>query len=77
MSCSTCCQGSPSRLAAPYRVNGKAKTFSHPSDAIAAGLTFVPGNRAEALLSERSVRENIALPFAARMRVMGPFETAP
>lgn len=54
------------------RVDGTAQSFSHPSDAIAAGLTFVPGDRAEALLSERSVRENIALPFSARMRSWGP-----
>ncbi|MGD1888171.1 MAG: sugar ABC transporter ATP-binding protein [Cohaesibacteraceae bacterium] len=53
-------------------VDGAAKSFTHPADAIAAGLTLVPGDRAEALLSERSVRENIALPFAARMRSWGP-----
>lgn len=55
-------------------VDGATKTFSHPADAIAAGLTFVPGDRAEALLSERSVRENIALPFAARVRSWGPLK---
>ncbi|MFN3172680.1 MAG: sugar ABC transporter ATP-binding protein [Hyphomicrobiales bacterium] len=55
-------------------VGGTAKTFSHPSDAIATGLTFVPGNRAEALLSQRSVRENIALPFAARPSSWGPLK---
>jgi ribose transport system ATP-binding protein len=55
-------------------VDGQAKTFSHPSDAIASGLTFVPGDRAEALLSERSVRENIALPFAARIGSWGPLK---
>lgn len=55
-------------------VDGTAQSFTHPSDAIAAGLTFVPGDRAEALLSERSVRENIALPFAARMRDWGPLK---
>lgn len=55
-------------------VGGTSKTFSHPADAIAAGLTFVPGDRAEALLSERSVKENIALPFAARVRSWGPLK---
>ncbi|MBF9030604.1 ATP-binding cassette domain-containing protein [Rhodobacterales bacterium HKCCE3408] len=53
-------------------VDGTPVSFGHPADAIAAGLTFVPGNRAEALLSERSVRENIALPFSARVANWGP-----
>jgi ribose transport system ATP-binding protein len=53
-------------------VDGRAAGFAHPADAIAAGLTYVPGNRAEALLAQRSVRENIALPFSARMRDWGP-----
>lgn len=47
-------------------------TFGHPADAIAAGLTSVPGNRADALLMSRSVRENIALPGLARLRNWGP-----
>ncbi|GAB5509482.1 MAG: sugar ABC transporter ATP-binding protein [Hyphomicrobiales bacterium] len=55
-------------------VDGADKTFSHPADAIAAGLTFVPGDRAEALLSERSVRENLALPFSARIGNWGPLK---
>ena len=52
-------------------LEGRPVSFSHPADAIRAGITFVPGNRAEALLSQRSVRENIALPFAAPMRSWG------
>jgi ribose transport system ATP-binding protein len=52
-------------------IDGVAARFRHPADAIAAGLTFVPGNRAEALFRERSVRENIAMPFAARARNWG------
>ncbi|GGH38116.1 monosaccharide ABC transporter ATP-binding protein, CUT2 family [Cribrihabitans marinus] len=55
-------------------VDGTPMTFAHPADAIAAGLTFVPGNRAEALLSQRSVRENIALPFSARIASWGPLK---
>ena len=46
-------------------VEGRRVAFRHPADAIAAGLTLVPGNRADALLAERSVRENIALPLTA------------
>jgi ribose transport system ATP-binding protein len=45
--------------------------FSHPADAIAAGLTLVPGDRAHALLMSRSVRENIAVPLLARIRNWG------
>jgi ribose transport system ATP-binding protein len=47
-------------------VDGKPRIFSHPADAMAAGLTLVPGDRAHALLMQRSVRENIALPLFAR-----------
>ncbi len=57
-------------------VEGKSLSFSHPSQAIAHGLTFVPGDRAEALMRERSVRENIALPFSARFRDWGPLRSA-
>lgn len=52
-------------------VNGKSAGFRHPADAIAAGVKFVPGDRAEALLAQRSVRENIALPFSARIGSWG------
>jgi ribose transport system ATP-binding protein len=56
------------------RVDGKASRFRHPADAIRAGLVFVPANRAEALLPQRSVRENIALPFSARPTGWGPID---
>ncbi|NND42418.1 MAG: sugar ABC transporter ATP-binding protein [Silicimonas sp.] len=61
--------------AGKIEVDGKTVAFSHPADAIANGLTFVPGNRAEALLSQRSVHENIALPFSARLRNWGPLRS--
>jgi ribose transport system ATP-binding protein len=48
-------------------VDGKAVQFRHPADAIDAGMAYVPGDRADALLMQRSVRENIALPFSARL----------
>ena len=57
-------------------VDGAPVRFADPADAIAAGLTLVPGNRAEALLRQRSVRENIALPFSARPRDWGPLKMA-
>jgi ribose transport system ATP-binding protein len=53
-------------------VDGRAVAFGHPRDAIGAGLLYVPANRAEALLMQRSVRENIALPSVAPVRRWGP-----
>ena len=55
-------------------VDGSPVTFRHPGDAIAAGLVYVPADRAEALLMQRSVRENIALPFTARVKTWGPID---
>ena len=52
-------------------VDGKGVQFRHPADAIEAGVAYVPGDRAEALLMQRSVRENIALPFSARLPAWG------
>ena len=57
-------------------VDGDEMRFGHPADAIAAGLVYVPGDRAEALLMQRSVRENIALPSSARWRRWGPIGMA-
>lgn len=57
-------------------VDGDPVAFRHPADAIARGIALVPGNRSEALLKERSVRENIALPFSARIRNWGPLKLA-
>mgnify|MGYP001792224180 CR=1 FL=1 len=55
-------------------VDGAPVAFAHPGDAIARGITYVPGNRADALCAERSVRENIALPFAAQLADWGPLK---
>jgi ribose transport system ATP-binding protein len=52
-------------------VDGAVATFRHPADAIRAGLVYVPADRAEALLMQRSVRENIALPFTSRFSTWG------
>jgi ribose transport system ATP-binding protein len=52
-------------------VDGAAASFHHPADAIRAGLVYVAADRAEALLMQRSVRENIALPFTTRVRRWG------
>jgi len=53
-------------------VDGAPQQFNHPAEAIAAGLTYVPGNRADALAMGRSVRENIALPSLVAPRHWGP-----
>jgi ribose transport system ATP-binding protein len=52
-------------------VDGKPVSFRHPADAIRAGLVYVAADRAEALLMQRSIRENIALPFTTRLRNWG------
>jgi ribose transport system ATP-binding protein len=52
-------------------VDGSAVSFHHPADAIRAGLVYIAADRAEALLMQRSVRENIALPFATWIRRWG------
>jgi ribose transport system ATP-binding protein len=57
------------------QVDGAPVSFRHPADAIRAGLVYVPADRAEALLMQRSVRENIALPFTTRMRTWGLINT--
>jgi len=53
-------------------VDGSPVKFSHPIDAIRSGIAYVPGDRSEALAMQRSVRENIALPFSAALRNWGP-----
>ncbi|RWC40555.1 sugar ABC transporter ATP-binding protein [Mesorhizobium sp.] len=57
-------------------VDGKSVKFAHPADAIRAGIAYVPGDRTEALTMQRSVRENIALPFSAALRNWGPINMA-
>ncbi|MEX2184223.1 MAG: ATP-binding cassette domain-containing protein, partial [Chloroflexota bacterium] len=52
-------------------VDGEPVSFRHPADAIRAGLVYVAADRADALLMQRSVRENIALPFMTRIRDWG------
>jgi ribose transport system ATP-binding protein len=55
-------------------VDGREVAFAHPADAIAQGLTLVPGDRVEGLLMQRSVRENIGLPYVAPPRSWGPID---
>lgn len=60
--------GSSRPAAGTLAVDGSPVNFRHPADAIRAGLVYVPADRAEALLMQRSVRENIALPFVTGVR---------
>ena len=52
-------------------VEDRPRKFRHPHDAIGAGLVLVPADRALALLPQRSVRENIALPMVNQLRSWG------
>jgi ribose transport system ATP-binding protein len=62
-----CLSGNRRPDAGEIVVQGTARRFRHPHDAIAAGLVLVPADRALALLRQRSVRENIALPMVNRL----------
>ena len=53
-------------------VDGEPVAFRHPADAIRKGVVLVPADRAEALLMQRPVRDNIALPFSVRIPNWGP-----
>jgi len=48
----------------------RQRQFSSPRDAVAAGLGLVVGDRAQALVLGRSVRDNIALPSLTRLARM-------
>ena len=62
-------QASPS--AGTVAVKGKPLKARHPYDAIRAGVVLVPADRLNALLPQRSVRENIASPRYNRLRRWG------
>ncbi|HEX6298916.1 MAG TPA: sugar ABC transporter ATP-binding protein [Acidimicrobiia bacterium] len=59
-----------------FLVDGNEVILRHPADAIRKGIVFVPADRAEALLMQRPVRDNIALPFSAPLRKWGPIRTS-
>jgi ribose transport system ATP-binding protein len=66
-----CLSGNRRPDAGEIVVQGIPRRFRHPHDAIAAGLVLVPADRALALLRQRSVRENIALPMVNRLARWG------
>lgn len=50
------------------RVDGQARSFAHPGDAVVQGLALCPEERkTEGIVAELSVRENIVLALQARM----------
>ena len=51
---------------------GQDLKLRHPADAVRSGLVLVPADRLHALLHQRSVHENIALPMVRRPRTWGP-----
>ncbi len=54
------------------RARGTELRLRYPGDAIRAGLVLVPANRLQALLQQRSIRENVALPFVRSLAKWGP-----
>lgn len=67
--------GSNRPTAGKVVVEGREVSFRHPADAIREGMVYVPADRAEALLMQRSVRQNIALPFSVRIPNWGPIRS--
>jgi ribose transport system ATP-binding protein len=63
--------GSDRPSSGQVQVDGRAVSFRHPADAIRSGVVYVAADRAEALLMQRSVRENVTLPVSARLRRWG------
>jgi ribose transport system ATP-binding protein len=55
---------------------GQPLDLHHPADAIRAGLVLVPANRLRALLQQRSIRENVALPSLRGLAAWGPIAMA-
>jgi ribose transport system ATP-binding protein len=56
-------------------VDGRPLRARHPYDAIRRGVVLVPSNRLMALLPQRPIRENIAVPLFNRVRRWGPINS--
>jgi ribose transport system ATP-binding protein len=67
-----CIAGVRDREGGEIRVRGELRRFRHPADAIHAGLVLVPANRLQAMLPQRSIRENVALPSYGPVSRWGP-----
>jgi ribose transport system ATP-binding protein len=57
-------------------VDGQPLRARHPYDAIRRGVVLVPSNRLMALLPQRPIRENIAIPLFNRLSRWGPINRA-
>jgi len=66
-----CLAGSRRPTAGMILTQGVPRKFHHPADAIRAGSVLVPADRLHALLPQRSIRENIALPRVGPLRAWG------
>jgi ribose transport system ATP-binding protein len=66
-----CIAGVRDRDGGEILVQGRSERFHHPADAIRAGLVLVPANRLQAMLPQRSIRENVALPAYRGLRHWG------
>ena len=53
-------------------IDGRILNAPHPGAAIARGVVLVPSDRAVALLPQRSIEENLALPLFRQLRSWGP-----
>jgi ribose transport system ATP-binding protein len=67
-----CVAGVRDRDGGDIRVDGELRRFRHPADAIRAGIVLVPANRLQAMLPQRSIRENVALPSYGPLSRWGP-----
>jgi ribose transport system ATP-binding protein len=67
-----CVAGVRDRDGGEIRVHGELRRFRHPADAIRAGIVLVPANRLQAMLPQRSIRENVALPSYGPPSRWGP-----
>jgi ribose transport system ATP-binding protein len=67
-----CIAGSRRYEAGAVIARGKELKLRHPADAVRQGVVLAPANRLLALLQQRSIRENIALPSFGWLRQWGP-----
>jgi ribose transport system ATP-binding protein len=66
--------GMRSLTAGTFELDGEVRTFSHPSEAIEAGVGLMPADRQrEAAFMVRSVAENLAAPSWPRLARFGAF----
>ena len=69
-----CIAGVRRATAGEIRAQGSVLRLRHPADAIRAGLVLVPANRLQALLPQRSIRENVALASLGGFKGWGPID---